>query len=47
MDIEEVAHKHPESIIKKTIDPKKGMTDEDAKEIVAKLELTRVQDDAV
>lgn len=47
MDIEEVAHKHPESIIKKTIDPKFGMTDADAKEIVAKLELTRIEDKAI
>lgn len=47
MDIEEVAHKHPESIIKKTINPKKGLTDEDAKEIIAKLELSHLEEQAV
>ena len=39
MDIEEVAHSHPEKIVKVFVDPLQGLTDEQAKEIAAGIQL--------
>ena len=39
MDIEEVAHSHPEKIVKVFVDPLAGLTDEQAKEIAAGIQL--------
>jgi len=39
MDIEEVAHSHPEKIVKVFVDPLAGLTDEQAREIAAGIQL--------